>query len=88
MQADAVRAAVEKQFGASNKKETVLRFDNWHAKKMTKNLATKAGRVLGLPAVEKVAQEHGGGLEVTSEEGKGACFTLWFPIACNIREVA
>jgi signal transduction histidine kinase len=46
------------------------------------------GTGLGLPAVEKVAQEHGGGLEVTSEEGKGACFILWFPIACNIREVA
>ena len=43
---------VEKQYGASNKKEAVLRFDDWHAKQVTKKVATKVGRVLGLPAVE------------------------------------
>ena len=43
---------IEKQFGASSKKETLLRFDSWHAKKMTKTVSAKAGRVLGLPAVE------------------------------------
>ena len=41
---------VDKQSGG--KKETLLRFDSWHAKKMTKKVADKAGRVLGLPAVE------------------------------------
>lgn len=46
------------------------------------------GTGLGLPAVEKVAQEHGGGLEVRSEPGKGAKFTLWFPVERQSREAA
>ena len=43
---------VEKQYGASNKRKPVLRFDDWHAKQVTKKVAAKVGRVLGLPAVE------------------------------------
>ena len=34
---------------------------------------------LGLPAVEKIMEEHGGGIEVSSVEGEGARFTIWFP---------
>ena len=43
---------VEKQYGALNKKEAVLRFDDWHAKQVTKKVAAKVGHALGLPAVE------------------------------------
>jgi hypothetical protein len=43
---------VEEQYGDSSRKEVVLRFDNWHAKKLTKKLAGKVGRLLELPAVE------------------------------------
>lgn len=43
---------VEKQYGVSNNKEVVLRFDSWHAKKLTKKVAPKVGRILGLRAVE------------------------------------
>ncbi len=32
---------------------------------------------LGLPAVEKIFEQHGGGLEVVSVEGEGATFTGW-----------
>ncbi len=35
---------------------------------------------LGLPAVEKVFEQHGGGMEIHSEEGKGATFTGWIAI--------
>jgi signal transduction histidine kinase len=42
----------------------------------TKNFGTG----LGLPAVEKILQEHGGGLEVASPPGEGARFTAWFPV--------
>ena len=33
---------------------------------------------LGLSAVQKVFEEHGGGLEVSSTLGNGATFTGWF----------
>ncbi len=41
----------ERKYGASSRKDTQLRFDSWHAKKITKKVAGKAGQVLGLAAV-------------------------------------
>ncbi len=41
----------------------------------TKNFGTG----LGLPAIEKIMDLHGGGLEVASKLNEGACFTLWLP---------
>ena len=35
---------------------------------------------LGLPAVEKVLQRHGGGLEIRSSEGAGTTMIAWFPL--------
>lgn len=43
---------IEEQRGASNRKKAVLRIDSWHAKKLTRKVASKVGRVLGLTAVE------------------------------------
>ena len=43
----------------------------------TKNFGTG----LGLPAIEKIMDLHGGGLEIVSKPGEGACFTLWLPIS-------
>lgn len=43
----------------------------------TKNFGTG----LGIPAVEQILEQHGGGLDIESEEGKGARFTLWLPRA-------
>lgn len=37
------------------------------------------GTGLGLPAVQKIMDQHGGGLEVASEPGQGAVFTAWWP---------
>lgn len=37
------------------------------------------GTGLGIPAVEKVMELHGGGLEINSAPDQGARFTLWFP---------
>jgi len=34
---------------------------------------------LGLPAVEKILEQHGGGLRIESNPGEGATFTAWFP---------
>jgi signal transduction histidine kinase len=42
----------------------------------TKNFGTG----LGLPAVEKIMEQHGGGIEIASHEGQGATFTVWWPL--------
>jgi signal transduction histidine kinase len=41
----------------------------------TKNFGTG----LGLPAVEKILELHGGGLDIKSAPGQGASVTAWFP---------
>ncbi len=46
------------------------------------------GTGLGLPAVEKILEQHGGGLEIASKLGEGACFTAWFPIIETVEEAA
>lgn len=42
----------------------------------TKNFGTG----LGLPAVERILELHGGGLDIESSPGRGATFTVWFPV--------
>ncbi len=50
----------------------------------TKNFGTG----LGLPAVQKIMEQHGGGLDVASEPGKGARFTLWWPAEAKMKEAS
>ncbi|NMD07584.1 MAG: HAMP domain-containing histidine kinase [Phyllobacteriaceae bacterium] len=38
------------------------------------------GTGLGVPAVEKIAELHGGGLDVATVVGRGTRFTLWMPM--------
>lgn len=39
------------------------------------------GTGLGVPAVEKIMELHGGGLDISSILGQGARFTVWLPLA-------
>ena len=41
----------------------------------------EAGTGIGLSIVEQIVQHHGGRMEVTSEPGKGSCFTVVAPVA-------
>jgi signal transduction histidine kinase len=38
------------------------------------------GTGLGLPAVQRIMEQHGGGLDVTSVEGQGSTFIAWLPL--------
>ena len=46
------------------------------------------GTGLGLPAVEKILQEHGGGLEIGTASAPGAVFVAWLPRIGAREEVA
>jgi signal transduction histidine kinase len=50
----------------------------------TKNFGTG----LGLPAVQKIMEQHGGGLDVMSKPGEGARFTAWMPLQRLQQEAA
>ncbi len=45
------------------------------------------GTGLGIPAVEQIMKQHGGGLEISSTEGHGASFTLRLPAAMPVAEL-
>jgi two-component system sensor histidine kinase FlrB len=38
------------------------------------------GTGLGVPAIEQIAIQHGGGLDIVSAPGEGACFTVRLPL--------
>jgi signal transduction histidine kinase len=49
----------------------------------TKNFGTG----LGIPAIEQILDQHGGGMDITSEEGQGATFNLWLPLSVASKAV-
>ncbi len=46
------------------------------------------GTGLGIPAVEQIANMHGGTLEIASETGKGATFIIRLPLHKSVEEAA
>ena len=58
-------------------------FDRFYRvdKARTRAAGTPGGAGLGLSIAKWIAQAHGGRLEVSSQLGKGSCFSLWLPLA-------
>ncbi|KAF0243376.1 MAG: signal transduction histidine [Planctomycetota bacterium] len=48
----------------------------------------KTGTGLGLPMARRIVHEHDGTLTVTSEEGKGSCFTIRLPVEGEVQAKA
>ena len=43
---------------------------------------------LGMPTVKQIMEQHGGGIEVSSEAGRGTTVVLWLPIETQQEEAA
>ena len=43
---------------------------------------------LGIPAVEKILEQHGGGLDIETADDKGTTMTAWFPLQQTRKEAA
>ncbi len=46
------------------------------------------GTGLGIPAIEQIAKQHGGRLEISSETGAGATFSIYIPLGEIAKEAA
>ncbi len=57
-------------------------FDRFYRvdKSRTRTTSDVGGAGLGLSIAKWIAQAHGGRLEVSSQIGKGSCFSLWLPL--------
>jgi len=51
----------------------------------TKKVMGRSGTGLGLAVVWGTVKDHGGYVDVRSEEGKGSAFTLYFPVTREVR---
>ncbi len=43
---------------------------------------------LGMPVVKQIMEQHGGGIEVASEQGKGTTIVLWLPVMVKNKGIA
>ncbi|MEN9974342.1 MAG: Sensor protein ZraS, partial [Verrucomicrobiota bacterium] len=43
------------------------------------------GLGIGMYQCKKIIEAHGGGISVESEQGKGSCFTIFMPLATNLK---
>lgn len=65
---------VEKKTGDYERKEPLLRYDSYHAEKITKNIAKLSGLKLGLPAVEIFQSRL---VSILDEGDKDSWLSIW-----------
>jgi signal transduction histidine kinase len=77
-QGDQLRLSVRDQGIGMDAKELRQIFQKFYRTKRAE-ASGEAGTGIGLSIVEEIVQHHGGRIEVTSEPGKGSCFTMVLP---------
>jgi signal transduction histidine kinase len=59
-------------------------FERFYRAEKSRTRAKAAGFGLGLSIVYWIINNHGGKIEVQSQEGKGTTFTIWLPLFPSI----
>jgi signal transduction histidine kinase len=77
-QGDQLRLSVKDQGIGMDAKEIRQIFQKFYRTKRAE-ASGEAGTGIGLSIVEQIVHYHGGKMEVTSEPGKGSCFTVVLP---------
>jgi signal transduction histidine kinase len=77
-QGDQLRLSVKDQGIGMDAKELRQIFQKFYRTKRAE-ASGEAGTGIGLSIVEQIVHHHGGKMEVTSEPGKGSCFTVVLP---------
>ncbi len=77
-QGDQLRLSVQDQGIGMDAKELRQIFQKFYRTKRAE-ASGEAGTGIGLSIVEEIVQHHRGRMEVTSEPGKGSCFTMVLP---------
>jgi signal transduction histidine kinase len=77
-QGDRLRLSVKDQGIGMDAKELRQIFQKFYRTKRAE-ASGEAGTGIGLSIVEQIVHYHGGKMEVTSEPGKGSCFTVVLP---------
>ena len=80
---DGVRIAVADQGPGLSKEDQARIFERFYRADSSRVRIDGEGSGLGLSIVDAVMKAHGGEVTVTSELGKGATFTLFFPHATD-----
>ncbi len=78
VQANQLRLSVQDQGIGMDAKELRQIFKKFYRTKRAE-ASGEAGTGIGLSIVEQIVQQHAGRMEVTSELGKGSCFTVVLP---------
>lgn len=81
-QGDLLRLAVRDQGIGMDAKELRSVFQKFYRTKKAE-ASGEAGTGIGLSIVEQIVSHHGGRMEVSSEPGKGSCFTMVLPATTN-----
>jgi signal transduction histidine kinase len=78
IEGDRVRLSVQDQGIGMDAKELRQIFQKFYRTKRAEASGEK-GTGIGLSIVEQIVQHHGGKMEVTSQPGRGSCFTVVLP---------
>jgi len=81
-----IRIAVQDQGIGMDQKEVKQIFQKFYRTKKAEE-SGEVGTGIGLSIVQQIVEQHGGRIDVTSQPGRGSCFTLVMPAAAAVATV-